>query len=439
MFLRKSVFGTASMLGLAGILSVSACSSDNNQSGQNGRDEFGVTGSVGLALTLTDGSDVDVVNYVVTRNGVSVRTGTLSIGANNVASGTITGLEAGSGYLVQLTAPRTRDSGAVEPCVGQSSAFTVLAEQTVPVSVVLQCDDTSPDTGNITLEGTFNICPKITSASATPTTVAVGSSVTLGVSARDKDGDTLAYAWYTGTSYDAGAVFANTADASYTCTSAGTQTIGVRVFDGDARGCAKLLTPQFTVTCGGGPVETDAGPVDTDAGPVDVDAGTDAGPGPIDTDAGPVDTDAGPVVIDAGTDSGPVNPGARFGGAACETCLKTSCNPQFGLAGLEYVDQCVDAACDSIFACFQAAKCATGTTDVVNCYCGGNTPFETCQMDTYVATGPCKDQLETGLGTTVRREVFERFYDAQYAVADGTGLFLCASELCTDECLVNVR
>ena len=173
----KSVFGTASMLGLAGMLSFSGCSSDGNGSGVNGNgsEQNGATGGIGLALQLADGSDVSTVNYTVTRNGSSVRTGELAIGADGRATGTITGLDAGAGYVVSLSAPRTRDGGSVAACTGESAPFTVLENETVPVSVVLQCDDTSAG-GNITINGQFNICPKVTSASASPSSQAVGST-----------------------------------------------------------------------------------------------------------------------------------------------------------------------------------------------------------------------------------------------------------------------
>lgn len=433
MSLRKSVFGTVSVLGLAGMLSFNACSSDSDRS-EDGHATEGrrASGGIGLELRLADGSDVDVVNFTVTRNGQSVRTGTLAIGPDGLATGQINGLDAGDNYQVQLSAPRTRpDAGAVAPCTGASALFAVVANQTVPVSVVLQCDDTSPDQGNITINGSFNVCPKITSASATPSSTTVGSTISLTATATDKDAaDVVAFAWYTGT-YSTGSTFATTASATYTCTAPGTVTIGLRAFDGPSRGCEKFLTPAFTITCTGSVPEQDAGAPQQDASAPQQDASAPQQDASApEQDASAPQQDASAPQQDASTP-----PAARFGTAECGTCMAQFCNPFFD--GVNYVDDCTDATCEAAFACFQRNRCAQGVATVTNCYCGGGVTFETCQVDTYDAVGPCADLVETGLGTTVRREVFEQFFNPNTSTGDGLALFNCAAELCVPECLTS--
>lgn len=432
MALRKSVFG---VLGLAGILSLAACASDNKgHANKGGQGDNELSGSIGLALTLSDGSDVNTVNYTVYRGDEAVRNGVLALNDQGVAQGVITNLTAGTGYRVVLEAPRTRlDAGAVEPCRGESATFEVLADQTVPVSVILQCDDTTPPGGNITINGTFNVCPRITSSSASPTTAAVGSSVNLTISAVDRDNDTLSYEWFTGATYAAANVFASTATASYTCTSAGTFTIVARVFDGAARGCQKFLTPTFSVTCTGGTPQVDSGTPVVDSGTPVVDSGT-----PV-VDSGTPVVDSGTPVVDSGTpvvDSG--TPVARFGGAQCESCLRESCNPHFGVEGLEYVNQCTDAACDAVFNCFQSNRCSSDQQNVFQCYCGA-VAFEVCQADGFTPTGPCKGLLETGLGTTDVATVLGRMFDLSVQSGVGAQLFACGAELCGDVCQANPR
>ncbi|MEY4512211.1 MAG: hypothetical protein RLZZ450_4333 [Pseudomonadota bacterium] len=423
----KSVFGTASMLGLAGMLSFSGCSSDSNGSGVNGNgsEQNGATGGIGLALQLADGSDVSTVNYVITQNGTSVRTGTLAIGADGRATGTITGLDAGAGYVVSLNAPRTRDGGPVAACTGESASFSVLENQTVPVSVVLQCDDTSAG-GNITINGQFNICPKVSSASASPSTQAVGSTIALSAAATDKDNDPLTYAWFTGATYSAATVFANTATATYTCAASGTFTLNVAAFDGDARGCRKALTTPITVTCTGtgGPVDSGAAPVDSGAAPVD------SGAAPVDSGAAPVDSGA--------ADSGPVASGWPVGSAACKTCQTTECT-SYTEEAYPVLSQCSDSECQAIVACAVNNRCFTTTQDIALCYCGGTTvaQLNTClgSSNYTAASGVCKTIIEAGAGSTLSTDILARYIDTAYATGRAGQLTTCIADKCATSCL----
>ncbi|HEY6877970.1 MAG TPA: hypothetical protein VI299_08115 [Polyangiales bacterium] len=428
MFLRNSMFGKASMLGLAGILAFSGCSSDANHTGTSIEDDNSVKGSIGLALRLADGSDVDTVNFTVKRNGTTVREGTLAIGADGLASGTISNLDAGSGYTIELTAPRTRDGGAVEQCTG-SASFTVDAGATKTVAVVLQCSDTSPDTGNVTINGTFNICPKIGIATATPASQVVGSAIALTVTANDKDNDPLTIEWFTGATYGTGAtVFATGASASFACTTPGSFQINVSAYDGAARGCRKALTTPVAVTCTGS-ATVDSGVPAVDSGVPAVDSGAvDSGTPAV--DSGAVDSgtvDSGVPAVDSGT-----VPTARFGTAACDTCIAASCSNYQDFAPL--LGNCVDAACDQAFACFQRNHCAVDLASVNKCYCG-NVTNEECLVTGYVANGPCAQLANTTFGTTNAQTVVGLLYGEDTNFGDGAALFACAADLCTAQCV----
>jgi alpha-tubulin suppressor-like RCC1 family protein len=212
-----------------------------------------VLGDVSLGLVLPDGSSVSSVEFVVTRNGVEVQTGSMAVGSDGRASVLIGGLAAGTGYHVKLSA--ARDAGS--SCQGETD-FTVYESQTTDVNVVLQCSELTVD-GNISINGSFNICPKVTSTTVSPVTVAVGNSAELTVTARDRDGDALSYVW---TANDGTFSAPTSTSTQYTCASVGEKTLTVSFSDGPSRGCTRSAT--VSLSCVGG----------ADGG---VDGGTDGG------------------------------------------------------------------------------------------------------------------------------------------------------------------
>ncbi|MEY4512212.1 MAG: hypothetical protein RLZZ450_4334 [Pseudomonadota bacterium] len=214
-------------------------------------------GGVGLALTVSDGSDVECVNYEVSRDGIALRSGTLAISPDGHVTGIIAGLDSGSGYRLDLEAPRKRPKeGDVPACLGAAS-FGVVTDQTTALSVFLHCDDTSPQQ-NVNIVGDLNFCPKITCASALPNSVAVGSSVELTATAEDKEHDPLTYAWSKGAAFSEDTVFATGSSASFTCAAAGTFELNVRVRDREVAGCSKTLPEPIIVTCVAPAVEGNA-------------------------------------------------------------------------------------------------------------------------------------------------------------------------------------
>ncbi len=266
----------AGVLALMSAIASTGC--DTGQRTASDADESRVFGDVSLGLVLPDGTHVSAVNFVVTRNGAEVRSGTMQVGSDGRASITIASLDAGAGYHVELTA--AGDAGS--SCKGEAD-FAVNDGQTTNVNVVLQCAERTVE-GNITINGSFNVCPVIRFTTASPVTVAVGSNTALTTAATDRDGDVLSYAW---TATD-GAFSAPTAlNTQYTCMSAGEKTLTIGVTDGPTRGCTRTATA--TITCVGG----------LDAG---LDGGTD---GAVESGA-----DGG---ADSSTDGGAPNDGGAGG------------------------------------------------------------------------------------------------------------------------------
>jgi hypothetical protein len=118
--------------------------------------------------------------------------------------------------------------------------------------VVLLCR-TAGDNGNAIINGSFNQCPIITGATATPQAVAVGNSLELAATASDADmGDTVTFAW----SAPAGTFSAPaTAMTSYTCTQGGTQNITLTISDGQCGDTMVIPVDCVTLACGNGMVE----------------------------------------------------------------------------------------------------------------------------------------------------------------------------------------
>jgi hypothetical protein len=267
MIRRNGVWYGIGALGLLSGVLVQGCADSTDRTTSQESDSEHKLGDLALGLTLPDGSEVGSVNYVVSKDGVQVRTGVLLVGSDGRASATLTGFDPGPGYQVVLTAPR--DGGPT--CSGQSSTFTVFADMTASVDVVLQCDNLTVD-GNIAINGQFNVCPKVTSSSVTPLTVAIGSFTNITATASDRDGDPLTFAW----SAPSGTFSAPTAaNGTYTCASIGTQTLTVSVSDGPARGCTRSKTTTVTCVASGVDGGIDAGSVDagSDAGGSAADAG----------------------------------------------------------------------------------------------------------------------------------------------------------------------
>jgi len=291
--------GVLSLIGAGALL---GCESDGRATDVT--DEARALGGVALGLTLPDGSEVTTVNYVITRGGAQVRVGSMAVGSDGRASVSIADLEAGTDYHVLLTAPR--DGGTV--CQGEAD-FAVTATSTTDVNVILQCDELRVD-GNVALNGEFNVCPKVTSTSATPLSAFVGNTISLSATARDRDNDPITFTWSAPSGTFSTPTAANT---NFLCTSTGNFAVTVSVYDGPARNCTRSAT--LMVGCAatgldGGVVVPDAGPGDAGVANIQILAFNDFH-GNIEPPVG----GNGNVVPGRGSDGG-VLPAVTAGGAA---------------------------------------------------------------------------------------------------------------------------
>jgi hypothetical protein len=195
-------------------------------------------GNVELGLT-TGGVSIASVAYTITGPGGYSKSGTIDVSGSSTVSTLIGAIPAGNGYSITLSATPT--SGATG-CSG-SATFSVVARQTVPVSVDLMCHQTRT-TGSVVINGNLNVCATLNDVSAVPNEVAVGGNIALSADASDTDGpSSVSYSWTTTGGTLSGASAKN---ASLTCTAPGSVTVSVTVSDGDP---ACKETGSVTITC----------------------------------------------------------------------------------------------------------------------------------------------------------------------------------------------
>jgi hypothetical protein len=193
-----------------------------------------------IALTLTAGGiTLTTVQYVVTGPGGFSQSGALDVSKSATISTLIGAIPAGNGYSITLSATGTNSSS----CSG-AAAFSVVAQQTVPVSVELMCHEVRT-TGSVLINGTLNVCAALNDVSAAPNETSVGGTIALSALASDSDGPgPISYQWTatTGGTISGG----NGPNPSLVCTAPGTVTVSVTVSDGDPL-CQE--TGKVTVTC----------------------------------------------------------------------------------------------------------------------------------------------------------------------------------------------
>ena len=103
-----------------------------NCSKKNSNDDIG---SITLALTLSPGVTVNTVNYTISGNGIMPINGMIDVSMATTATAFVSGLPAGNGYTVSMTATST---DGLTMCTG-STTFNVQAGVTAMANVVLQC------------------------------------------------------------------------------------------------------------------------------------------------------------------------------------------------------------------------------------------------------------------------------------------------------------
>jgi len=329
-----------------------------------GQDDPGtqLVGAVGLALSLAANVTVSAVDYSITGNGITPRTGLINVSDAAVTpSLQVGGVPAGSGYLVALTASSVDGQTT---CNG-SGMVDVLANQVSLITVVMQCRATGT-TGVITVGGGFNNCPSITSYSGAPATVAVGGSVTVSVSATDPDGDALMFGWTapSGRFGDTGGPV-----TTFTCAANGPVTLTMTITDGM---CPTSITlpilcvPFCQVRADGTPCDDGNACTRTDA----CQGGVCVGTNPVLCTALDQCHDAGTCAGQTGLCSNPAvadgtSCSLRNASAACTAgaCGLVACQPGFGDCDLLASTGCEVSLQSSVSNCGMCGRaCSAGST-----------------------------------------------------------------------------
>jgi len=267
----------AMWLGVAGLGAAGAagsgCSSNGGTStpgaggtGASGH-ATGEVGTLGLALTLPGGDQINSVTYTLTNStGGIVPLGTANPGTvatNNSASidFQLGGVPVASNDSIALAA--TTRAGA--SCQGSATGISIAGHTTTNVAVQLLCASPAPDSGNLFVTGTLDYCGTWTglSSGSNGSEVYVGESVTLNVTATGGNPNNLGYTWSQspsgssaigvlgvtnglGSSQDEAV---GPSDATtFMCTAPGTATITVVVDDGAIPAGASCSSSLSTVT-----------------------------------------------------------------------------------------------------------------------------------------------------------------------------------------------
>jgi len=233
----------------------------------------GGVGTIGLALMLPGGDQVNSVTYTLTNGGdgglvslPSPNPGTVTTSASQSIDFQIGGVPAGTGDSITLSATTLGGS----TCQGSASGITVTAQATQNITVQMICTTPGLDAGNLYVTGLTSYCGTWTSLSsgANGSEVYVGESIVLTATATGENPSNLGYTWTM--SNPIGAFGAIQTDGgvgtpgqdegvgpsdpmSFLCTSPGTTTITLVVDDGpipDGGSCSTTLnTITTTVTC----------------------------------------------------------------------------------------------------------------------------------------------------------------------------------------------
>lgn len=473
----KTVLAATGMLGLA--MAIVDCSH---------RSASAHTGSVQFALKLSSGAEIKTVDYLITGNGIAPITGSIDVSKFNVASALVSGVRAGNGYSVELEAASV--DGKIT-CAGGADV-NVMEGKTAQANIVLQCSDTKP-TGSVTVTGTFDNCPVISSLVAMPLSASVGGVILLQARGSDVDGDPLKFTWKrTSTAATFGEPTqpdVRSSNVPFTCATAGTVTATVAVTD---QTCGEEAS--ITVTCvpagsagntggnaggraggstGGMPGGNQTGGQPASGG-VSGMSGTGAvpgsggaaggmaaggiaggmmasvgggGSGPGGTTRTGGTTGSGGTTGTGGMASG--NGGSVSVTASCQACsFGPASSPLCAVGGecaacfpaTDGCDMLTDAAdkalCERIYACFMSHKSqCVNQGDPLKCWCGSNPT--TCVTDNSPPTqanGLCRDLVFEGAKSTDAPTIKNRFVDPAFPLGRAVNLLSCRGTFCSEEC-----
>jgi hypothetical protein len=337
-----------------------------------------------------------------------------------------------------------------------TGTFVVTANQTVMVSVVLQCrGPRNTTTGAVAINGGLDNCPSIQSFTATSLEAPVGGSITVAVTARDLDpGDTVGVQW---TASPLGIVaIGNSAAAqtTITCTAVGATALSMAVTDGV---CGDTLTGVIPVNCLTGSVSGTGGSGTGGAGTGGAGTGG-AGVGGMGTGgmgAGGSGTGGSGTggsgtggTGTGGTGTGGAGTGGAGGaqvcealptgaGALCSACTALSCqlapNPN-GTDGCCGLSSTADVAlCVAAVRCYNtnAATCVVNG-DPTKCYCG--TATTTCF--TTGGNGPCVAPVRAAAKSTDPATIRTVSTSPASPLGRANNLEICRGSFCPSECLL---
>jgi len=417
------------VLALAGGLALAGCSGDETEEPATAVEASTNTGSLGLNLTLSSGVTLDAFTATISGVGLAapiIRTIPVPRSSATV-SASFGGLPRGP-YLLELEAT---SRGGESECRG-SANFTVVAQQSVGVSVAITCR-TDSIRAEVTLEAEPNVCPDVNSVLVAPRRTRVGSPISVEANAEDSDGDAISFAW-TATSGSFAAP--SSATTTYMCSDLGEQTLSVTI--NDEGNCASLHQTVVRcgpdAECGDGVLETDQGeecdPPDgflCSASCQDIECGDGILAAPEECDGGPL---CSPQCTLEDSDG-------------CGLCTLNSC----ALEGLAAVTRCADGVCDTYVACRDATDCDDSGDSRV-CYCGtggfalGSQSYDDHMTACFAAAsvgptqaGACRAEIEILAGTNVPSEVDAGWSDADTPLGALNQLTDCWANSCADECL----
>jgi hypothetical protein len=207
-------------------------------------------GQIVVALATPAGTNVASFSWQVTSSTNQVlSSGTTSNVVPGVAPSVVLGLPAAIGDKVSMDV--TTSAGV--HCAGTSGPFNVVAGQTNPVSVNVNCDSARTDggSGSVVVTGVLvsgDNCPSVSGWTLSPQSAAAnGGTIAVSVSAVDGDpGDTLSYAWSATAGTFTGASQAMT---TYTCAAAGDQTLSVVISDNHTPSACTITATFPAVSC----------------------------------------------------------------------------------------------------------------------------------------------------------------------------------------------
>jgi len=229
----KSIVPRLALAGLS-LLAIPACQGDPGL-GDHVSESF--TGDATVALTLPDGTSIDVITWTITGGNLTAPlTGSIPVpDPTQTVIAKISGIPRGSGYTIELDG--VSDGGT--SCLGEAN-FSLLRSST-RVAVSMNCSGGSTS-GEVDVSAEFNQCPVIESYTASPIEVAVGHDVILSALATDADGDSLRYDWQ---STDGTFTSPRSANTRFVCSEAGPAALTLVVDDG--HGCD--VSTGLRVTC----------------------------------------------------------------------------------------------------------------------------------------------------------------------------------------------